>query len=114
MAIIAIRLDPGRLDNADLDIRYILPDRIVERSKGAAADGGYDYGRTSEALIVFLCTESPDVVLPIVLDVLQTEVIHGNRLAGAATVGLSAADDFEDETAYDVIFPSTSLKFTLE
>ena len=43
MPKIALRLDPGRLENSDLDIRYALPDLLVERPGGALADGGYDY-----------------------------------------------------------------------
>ena len=43
MQTILITLDSARMDNPDLDIRYILPDRIDEYTDGAVTDNGYDY-----------------------------------------------------------------------
>ena len=43
MPTIALRLDPRELINPDLDIRYALPDLLVERSGGVLSDDGYDY-----------------------------------------------------------------------
>jgi len=42
MQTILITLDSARMDNPDLDIRYILPDRIDEYTDGAVTDNGYD------------------------------------------------------------------------
>jgi len=39
---IVIQLDPKLLVNPDADLRYLLPDLIVERSQGSIADDGYD------------------------------------------------------------------------
>jgi hypothetical protein len=43
MAMVMLQLDPARLSNPDLDIRYALPDLLVERSSGRLTDDGYDY-----------------------------------------------------------------------
>lgn len=42
MGEIAIRLDPGKLANPDADLRYLIPDRIEELSKGKLRNEGYD------------------------------------------------------------------------
>jgi hypothetical protein len=43
MQTILITLDSEKMDNPDLDIRYLLPDRIDEYTGGAVRDNGYDY-----------------------------------------------------------------------
>ena len=43
MQTIIIVLNPGKLENPDLDLRYLVPDRIEEVSGGAIEDDGYDY-----------------------------------------------------------------------
>jgi hypothetical protein len=44
-ASILVPLEPGELDNPDLDIRYALPDLIQRHSRGLAKPDGYDYAR---------------------------------------------------------------------
>ena len=43
MQTIIITLDSEKMNNPDLDIRYLLPDRIDEYTEGAVRDNGYDY-----------------------------------------------------------------------
>ena len=43
MQTIIIVLDPTKMENPDHDIRYILPERIEEITKGLVKDNGYDY-----------------------------------------------------------------------
>lgn len=43
MQTIIIVLNPGKLTNPDLDLRYLIPDRISEITEGAIRDNGYDY-----------------------------------------------------------------------
>ena len=38
MQTIVILLDPGKLINPDLDLRYLIPDRIGELTDGAIQD----------------------------------------------------------------------------
>jgi hypothetical protein len=43
MHTIAIKLHAEHLANPDLDIRYVLPNLLKERSGGIISDDGYDY-----------------------------------------------------------------------
>ncbi|HSZ58350.1 MAG TPA: hypothetical protein VK797_21980 [Tepidisphaeraceae bacterium] len=43
MVTIIVQLDAAKLDNPDLDIRYVLPDLLLSRAGGLLSDGGYDY-----------------------------------------------------------------------
>ena len=40
MPTIVISMDSRKMENPDLDIRYLLPDRIEEWSEGAVSDDG--------------------------------------------------------------------------
>ena len=40
MQTIVIVLNPGKLENPDLDLRYQIPDRIEELSGGLIKDNG--------------------------------------------------------------------------
>ena len=56
METICIVLDPEKMSNPDLDIRYILPDRVDEFTEGKAFDNGYDYLQDSR-MVIWLDTE---------------------------------------------------------
>lgn len=43
MQTIVILLNPGKLTNPDLDLRYLIPDRIGELTEEGIQDNGYDY-----------------------------------------------------------------------
>ncbi len=43
MQTIIVLLNPGQLQNPDLDLRYLVPDRIEEVSASLIKDNGYDY-----------------------------------------------------------------------
>ena len=43
MQTIVIVLDSTKMANPDLDIRYILPERIEEYTNNSIKDNGYDY-----------------------------------------------------------------------
>lgn len=43
MQTIVILLESGKLINPDLDLRYLIPDRIGELTDGSIQDNGYDY-----------------------------------------------------------------------
>ena len=56
MHTVVIRLDPNFLTNPDADLRYVLPDLLVERSSGNFIDDGYDYLGHEPYLVLFLKT----------------------------------------------------------
>jgi len=55
MSSIKIVLDPEKLANPDLDIRYKLPDDIIAKfGGGILIDDGYDYEEPGSLLAIFL------------------------------------------------------------
>jgi hypothetical protein len=88
MPTILVRLDPRRLDNPDLDVRYALPDLIHEKSCGLVMDDGYDYVGDVPYLLLFLKTENVEQGLPWVLSVLEHDESLGNDFLRAAVVAV--------------------------
>ena len=43
METVLVLLDPGKLNNPDLDLRYRIPDLVEQATGEAVKDGGYDY-----------------------------------------------------------------------
>lgn len=112
MPSIAIRLDPERMENPDLDIRYRLPELLSEKSNGLIKENGYDYGYShrenpydSPALILFLHADDLPAAIPIVLEVMQHTIMLENTLRNCAIVGVAVPDNADDEKSYRVIFP---------
>jgi hypothetical protein len=91
MAKVILQLDPAKLTNPDLDIRYVLPDLLVERSGGRLTDDGYDYVGDGALphLLLFLRTEDVDSAVPTVVEVLKSEHVLENDLS---TVPIAVED----------------------
>ena len=104
MPTIVIRLDPAKLQNPDLDLRYDIPDMLAERSGGLIADGGYDYETAGDAMHIYLRASDVSAALPHVLSLIETERVHDNALAPAAQVGVSEADA-ENAVEFRVVYP---------
>lgn len=89
MISITIKLFPERMDNPDLDIRYVLPDLIATRSGNAVKGKGYDYGEGDDIemppLLLFLGAEREEY-LRYVMDVVTGDEVLGNNLVLAAEV----------------------------
>lgn len=107
MPSIVIRLDPELLDDANLCLRYRIPDLIAERSSGLVASDGYDYEEETDAMQIYLKAADLDAALPFVIDFLKTEHLYGNNLATAATVGVSDVDAV-DTTEFRAVFPESA------
>lgn len=90
--MIVIRLDPRKLANPDLDLRYVLPERLTERSGGALRAAGYDYAGAPPFLLIFMAADRPEDALGAALDLVRTEEILGNRLSAAAVVAVADPD----------------------
>lgn len=93
---IVIVLDPGKLENPDLDLRYDIPARIEAVTEGAVRDGGYDYidpppGRPGPLMGLFLRTEAPAAgQWPKVLELLRRERFLDNDLSRSAEICISS------------------------
>jgi hypothetical protein len=78
-----LQLDPAQLSNPDLDIRYVLPNLLVERSSGRLTDDGYDYAGEGSApcLLLFLRTKDANAAIPGIIEVLKSERVLENDLS---------------------------------
>ena len=88
MPTIFVRLDPRKLQNPDLDVRYVLPNLIAEQSCGVVSDDGYDCVGDVPYLLIFLKTADLDQGLVCVLSTLECENVLGNNLLSAAVVAV--------------------------
>lgn len=93
MQTIIIVLDPEKMNNPDLDIRYVLPDRIEEYSNGLIRDNGYDYLENDE-LAIWLETDDAKNNVEKVIQLITSELILENDLSKVADIFIS-----EDEAA---------------
>lgn len=93
MQTIIIVLDPEKMNNPDLDIRYVLPDRIEEYSNGLIRDNGYDYLENDE-LAIWLETDDAKNNVEKVIHLITSELILENDLSKVADIFIS-----EDEAA---------------
>jgi len=100
MQTIVIVLDPTKLDNPDLDLRYLVPDQVEAVTQGDIADNGYDYLDSTAAprLGIWLDTKSATEGWPQVLKLLREETFLDNDLSQSAELYISTEDAaaFED------------------
>lgn len=96
MQTIIITLDSRKMDNPDLDIRYILPDRIDEYTDGQIADNGFDY-ITGDIMGIWLETENASENVDKVISLIESEEILDNDLSRAAEVFVSEEECAELE-----------------
>lgn len=99
MASIVIKLDPEKLADPNLDLRYVLPDLIIEKSGNLIQDDGYDYGEKTEAMLVYLKTEDLEKALLFVIETIENDIILGNSLKGVVIV----ATGYDDN--YTIVYP---------
>jgi len=96
MQTIIITLDSRKMDNPDLDIRYILPDRIDEYTDGQITDNGFDY-ITGDIMGIWLETENASENVDKVISLIESEEILDNDLSRAAEVLISEEECAELE-----------------
>ena len=96
MQTILITLDSTQMDNPDLDIRYLLPDRIDEYTEGAVRDNGYDY-LDNDVMAIWLETEDAAENVEKVISLIESEEILENDLRKAAVVYISEEDSADLE-----------------
>ena len=96
MQTIIITLDSGKMDNPDLDIRYILPDRIDEYTDGQITDNGFDY-ITGDIMGIWLETEDAAESVDKVISLIESEEILDNDLSRAAEIFISEEECAELE-----------------
>ena len=91
MQTILIVLDSEKMDNPDLDIRYLLPDRIQEYTDGQIVDNGYDYLDNDE-MGIWLDTDDAAQNVEKVIELIKSEQILDNDLSRATEIYISEED----------------------
>ena len=91
MQTILIVLDSEKMDNPDLDIRYLLPDRIQEYTDGQIVDNGYDYLDNDE-MGIWLDTDDAAQNIEKVIELIKSEQILDNDLSRATEIYISEED----------------------
>lgn len=97
MQTIVIVLNPSKLENPDLDLRYTVPERIEEVSAGAIQDNGYDYidpeeGQPGPLMGIWLQTESAGKNWPVIKKLFQSEKFLDNDLSASVEIYISEND----------------------
>lgn len=80
MNTLVLTLDPGKLANANLDLRYEIPDRLKELSNGNIQDNGYDYEDRegqSPLLVLFLGVNDVQSAITTVSQLVRTQRLSG-------------------------------------
>ena len=103
MRTIIVLLNPGKLENADMDLSYSVPDRIEEVSGSLIQSNGYDFidtedGEPGPLMGIWLETENASESWHIVSELLQSEKFIGNDLSLSAQIYISGKEtaDLED------------------
>lgn len=109
MQTIIVLLNPGKLENPDMDLRYCVPDRIQEVSNSVIQDNGYDYIDTEEGqpgplMGIWLETENASENWTMISELFQNEKFKGNDLSKSAQIYISENDTDELENC-TLVFP---------
>lgn len=109
MQTIIVLLNPGKLENPDMDLRYCVPDRIQEVSNSVIQDNGYDYidseeGQPGPLMGIWLETENASENWTMISELFQNEKFKGNDLSKSAQIYISENDTDELENC-TLVFP---------
>ena len=93
MAQIKFELDPAKMANPDLDIRYRLPDQLAALPESTMTDNGYAYSDDEPPmLVVFVRSEMPDADVKRAIRFLAANTLLENSILDAATISISDDD----------------------
>ena len=96
MQTIVIVLDSTKMANPDLDIRYILPERIEEYTNNSIKDNGYDYLSDTE-LGLWLETDDSANNVEKIIQLIKIETFLENDLSNVADIFVSEEESAEME-----------------
>ncbi len=112
MQTIIILLEPAKLVNPDLDLRYKIPDSIEEVTDGRIQDNGYDYIDSSldsengrDLLGIWLKTENAAQDYKDIVELFQKKKFLKNNLSESAEIYISE-NETEDLENCTKVFPA--------
>ncbi len=98
MGRIVIKLNPATLENPDLDLRYDVPEKIVELTDGRIESIGYDYLDDGfDSMAIFMKSDTAKEDLNVVCEILKTHTFCDNQLYESAEIYFSDKTDEELE-----------------
>jgi len=104
MQSLVVRIDPKPLVNADVDLRYEIPDRLSEASGKRIKDSGYGYEPETDAMHIYLSAENADAALPLVIQLLESNTLEEPGLLKAVLVGVSELP-VSESSSYRAVYP---------
>lgn len=109
MQTIILLLNPGELENPDMDLCYCIPERIEEVSDSVIQSNGYDFldaeeGQPGPLMGIWLQTENAGENWSIISSLFQNEKFKENDLSASVRIYISEndTDDLENCT---LVFP---------
>ena len=93
MISIAISLNPKDLVNPDLDLRYLIPEKIESATDGEIQDNGYDYV-DGDNIVVYMTTDRKEIIQK-AIETIENETILDNKLAESVVVGVNEGNGYE-------------------
>ena len=103
METIVIKLNPDLLENPDLDLCYMVPERVEELSDKKIIDNGYDYLEGKNNPIgIWMKAESVEENYLFIIDILKKEIFLENDLSKSVEIYISKADCDEFENCKKV------------
>lgn len=91
METIIIKLDSKKLENADLDIIYNLPERIEEYTNEDVTDNGYDY-LSDTVIAIWLAADLVEERYKSIVELIRNEKFSDNDLSKIAEIYISKKD----------------------
>lgn len=107
MQTIIILLDPAKLTNPDLDLRYKISDSIGKVTNGRITDNGYDYidkDSRNDLLGIWLSTENARENYLDIVKLFREKGFLGNDLSKSAEIYISE-NETEDLENCTLVFP---------
>jgi hypothetical protein len=104
MQSLVIRIDPKPLTNADLDLRYEIPDRLSHASEKKIKDAGYGFEPGTDAMHIYLAAEDANAAVPLIIQLLEGNTLDEPGLLKAVLVGVSEFSASES-SSYRAVYP---------
>lgn len=110
MQTIIVKLNPQLMRNPDLDIRYILPDRVEAYTDKSIVDQGFDYlNDADQSMGIWLGCINAECDYLKVLECFKEQPILNNDLLVCAEVYISTDEGAELENCIKV-YPADRLE----
>jgi len=103
---VALRLEPAKLENPDLELRWELERRLKNHLPDLeVVEDGFGFCRHSDAMLISYASVDAGRVVAALVQVLENEEVLGNRLANGAMLATAPAES-TDFAEHVVVYPT--------